>query len=171
MPTRKIIDFITNVVRAAVNGNTNLQCILWSFGEYFYILIFSIGKCYVRGVALAPRAAHERPTIGCFGASTLSLLDWFRMQVLWLLGLRLADGHSLLCTLAHGSMHAPCSLSSTPFPSFSCMIFYWMVLVGKNILSSSYHLRRFKWLRYCILRDESNKTRPYLHIFWWYYVN
>ena len=50
----------------------------------------------------------------------------------------------------------------------SCICFYWMMLVCKNILSPSYHLHFENRLHCCVLCDEMNKTRPNLHMFWQY---
>ena len=56
--------------------------------------------------------------------------------------------------------------SRAPPPSLFIHVFVWIMFVHKNILSSPcYHCLENRLYR-CALCDETNKTRPHLHMFW-----
>ena len=92
--------------------------------------------------------------------SILDLFDWFYTHIYscWTCAL-------LTEPAAHASpvVHVPRSLN--PLHS----LLYWICLLVKNILSSSYYIRFKNRLRRCILNNEPDKTRPHFHIFWQYY--
>ena len=48
--------------------------------------------------------------------------------------------------------------------------FFNMQLFWINILSLSYDIRFEYRLYRCVLRDETNKTKSHLHIFWWRFI-
>ena len=61
--------------------------------------------------------------------------------------------------------------SSISHPCIACWwSFFNMQFAHKNILFSSYDLHFEYRLHYCVLCDETNKTRSHLHIFWRYFA-
>jgi hypothetical protein len=76
---------------------------------------------------------------------------------------------SSLCSYSYGSATIFSTLHTSTLslsPTYNMIMGLTYILFTKNILSSPYELRFEYRLYRCVLRDEANKTKSHLHIFW-----